>query len=797
MLKNYFKTALRNILKHKGFSFINIFGLAVGICSFLLIVNYLRFEYSFDDFHQNKDRIYRVPMTIAEKDGKEQTFAFTYPAVSKAIEKDFPEVQATARIRTRTGIIKQGDIKIFENGIFYVDPAFLKIFSFEIKSGNKTAPFKELNDAVITESIAKKYFGDSNPLGKELLYEDEGYTVTAVLKDIPGNSHLQFNILLNYNKYIQQTEGQAETSWGWSDFYTYVLLKPNTDVKALEAKLPAFAQRYQGKAMEESGHVVNFVLQPLKDIHLKSKYDYEFPGNGNFTYLKYLGFAACFILFIAWINYINLSTARSLDRSKEVGIRKVIGASKNQLIGQFLNESFLINLFALILGYLAFRFSIPYFSTLVGKKLTSFVLLDPESLIILSGILIVGTLLSGFYPAFIQSSFKTIASLKAVQGYSGKQFLRRSLVALQFVAAIVLITGALGFYSQLKYMSSRDLGVEINQTLVLQQTSALDSSKIATIDGFLNQLKSIPGIKKITTSGDIPGKEVGNSTSATLPSSKLEKRVRTFAVDEEYIPNYNLTLVAGRNFSPFVLKEPYPVILNETATSILGFKSPLEAVNKDITVGGLPCQVLGVIKDYHQESLRNSFDPIVFHPEEKRNMQYYSLQVETKNLPALMSQVKSQWESKFSESPFQFFFLDDFFNQQYQNDRQFSTVLWLFTVLALIIACMGLFGLTLYTAIKKGKEISIRKVLGATIWNIVTLLSKDYLKLVAVAGCLAIPVAYMVLQNWLEEYAFHVNLQWWFFLIPVVMISIIAIATVSFQAVKAAVGSPVKNLRSE
>ena len=348
MIKNYFKTAWRNLWKNKTFSAINIFGLSLGIAAFLLIVNYLRFEYSFDDAHVKKDRIFRVPMITKEKDGKEQTFAFTYPALAPAMKKDFPEVEEAARFRRQGGIVQYGEQRILENGsLYYADPSLFKIFSFGFVKGNAETAFKELNDAVITAETAKKYFGNIDPIGKALHYRNEDYIVKAVLEDIPANSHIRFNILLNYDKYIQ-LNSNANTSWGWSDFYTYVLLKQGTSAKAVEAKFPSFTEKYMGDDMKQTGYINTFQLQPLKDIHLRSKYDYELAGNGNLTYLKYLGIAALFILFIAWINYVNLSTAHSLDRSKEIGVRKVAGAGKFQLIRQFLGESLFLNIIAII-----------------------------------------------------------------------------------------------------------------------------------------------------------------------------------------------------------------------------------------------------------------------------------------------------------------------------------------------------------------------------------------------------------------------------------------------------------------
>jgi len=806
MIKNYFKTAWRSLWKNKTFSAINIFGLSVGVAAFLLIINYLRFEYSYDDAHVKKDRIYRVPMMTKEKGGKEQTFAFTYPAVAPALRKDFPEIEEAARFRRQGGIVTYKDQKIIEPGtLYYADKSLFNIFSFRFVKGSAETAFKELNDAVVTQETAKKYFGNEDPIGKPLHYRNEDYIVKAVLEDLPANSHIRLNIILNYEKYIQLTQGTANTSWGWSDFYTYVLLKPGTNAKALEAKFPAFAERYMGTDMKQRDYQNSFYLQPLKDIHLRSKYDYEMAGNGNFSYLKYLGIAALFILFIAWINYVNLSTAHSLDRSKEVGIRKVVGAGKFQLVRQFLSESFFLNTIAIMIGILVFRLTLPAFSTLVEKDLDSLVVADWRFWVFVVIIFLLGTLLAAFYPAFVLSSFQPIYSIKTSQGASGvkggKNFLRKSLVVLQFIAAIVLITGAIGFYKQLHYMQTRDLGVNIKQTLVVQQTANTDSSSIPSFNSFINDMVANPAIQSVTASTSVPGAEVGGSSDYALKNSQSGKRCRNLGVDNKFIDAYGLKIVAGRGFTndrPAVdTNVLVNIILNETAVNVFGFAKNEDAVGQYIDGSGFHCKVIGVVKDYHQESLQNSFDPIVFYPEEERNFGNFSLKLNTTNLPVLMDFVKQKWSTYYPQSPFRFFFLDDQFNAQYKTDKLFATVLWLFTAIAIVIACLGLFGLSLFTIAKRNKEISIRKVLGATLFQITSMITKDYLKLVLLAGVVALPVAYILVNNWLQDYAFHIGIGIWFFILPILMIITIAVLTVLYQSVKAGITNPVKNLRSE
>lgn len=807
MFRNYFKTAFRNLLKNKVFSAINILGLAIGIASFLLIVNYLHFEYSFDDFNVNKDRIYRVPMVVTETGGKPQTFAFTYPAVAPAMKKDFPEVQEAARFRRRSGIVIAGEQKIAEDGmIYFADASMFNIFSYEFETGNAASAFHQLNDAVITHSTAIKYFGKENPAGKKLHYNDEDYIVTAVLKDLPSNSHLQFHILFNYEKYIQLTEGKANTSWGWSDFYTYILLKPGASAEGLQAKLPAFAERYMGSSMKQEAYTASFQLQPLKDIHARSSYDYEMAGNGNMYYLKYIGIAALLILLIALINYINLSTARSLERSKEVGVRKVVGATRFQLVRQFLAESFLTNAAGIIAGFLLFKLALPQLSLLLGKSIADLQSNDPQFWMIMVSVFIVSSLLAGFYPAFVLSSFQPVYTLKSDAGFAGvkrgRNILRKSLVVLQFSAAIMLIAGAIGFYRQLNFMNSRDLGVNIKQTMVLQQPVNLDSSKSTVVESFLHDMQQVPGVETVTASTDVPGSEVGSSTDFHILSSTKGKRCRTFGIDEHFIPNYDLSLAAGRNFNgdkPFSedTTQINNVIINETAAKAFGFSPASKAIDQMIFAGSYTCRVTGVIHDYHQQSLQYNFDPIVFYVNYQNDMSYYSLKLNTSDLQKVMLQTQQLWSKRFPESPFEFFFLDEHFNAQYQNDKIFSTVLLWFTTLAVIVAGLGLFGLSLYSIAKRMKEISVRKVLGATVLQITALITKDYMRLILLAGLLSLPAAYMLLQNWLKDYAFHIDMGMWFFLLPMGLITVIALGAVIYQSMRAAMTNPVKSLRSE
>ena len=808
MLRNYLKTAWRNLWKTRTFSAINVFGLAIGIAAFLLIVSYLHFEYSFDDYNVKKDRIFRVPMEVTELSqslAQSERYAFTYPAVAGALRRDFPEIEETMRIRKQWGVVRSGNNQFVEDDNFlYVDTSIFRMFTYEFVAGDAENAFRELNDIVITSATAEKYFGALNPLGRKLTYNKEDFVVKAVIKDPPTNSHLHFHILANYNKYVQdvaKSGGDAQNSWGWSDFYTYALLRPGADPGKIQAQLPAFARRHMGDRMKESGILVRFDLQPLKDIHLRSRYQYEWPGNGDLSYLKYLGAAALFLLVIAWINYVSLTSARAIDRAKEVGVRKVIGAGRVQLIRQFLMESLLINLLSVVSGLIIYWLSLPAFARLVELSTGQLALPDVEFWVLVAGIFLLGTFLAGAYPSFILSSQTPLQSLKPVTALaadrSNKGLIRRSLVVLQFFAAIVLISGALGLNRQMQYMSKADLGLNVRQTLILHQTIGQDSSKTRLIASFIHDLESHPGVLSVTASTSVPGSEVGGASRFHTLYSDAEKTGRDFGIDSKFIPDYGITVVAGRNFTTDKLEPVTNVILNEAAVRVFGFKSNEAAISERLMAGTTPYKVIGVIRDYHQKTLQNVIDPIVFYPEDQHNMSDFSIKINTADAKALVDFARAKWLGAFPESPFVYRFLDDVFNTGYKNERLFSTVLWLFTLLAVIVASLGLLGLSIYTVAKRRKEISIRKVLGATVLQIVRLVAKDFILLVLLSALGAIPLAWYLLQNWLRDYAFHISIGPWFFLAPVLLIVSIAMCTVCYHSLKAALTKPVKHLKEE
>ena len=702
MLKNYLKITWRNLLKNKVYTLINIFGLAISITACLLIWQYVDFERSYDDFHENADRIFRIAMFKYEKGEAEQTFAFTYPAVAPNLKKDFAEVEEAIRIRRVPFIVNYED-QVYSEMLYFVDEPFLEMFSFPMLEGDPGTALEGQYHVAISESTARKYFGSENPMGKQLSMESNGlavpFEVKAVFKDVPENSHIDFDFLLPYKTYsgfVSQFGGDAENNWNWSDFYTYVLLKPGVNPDELQAKLPGFIQNYKGEDFKKFNYEIALRLQPLNDIHLKSDLAYELEVNGNSKYVLALSVIGFFILIIAWINYINLATARSFNRAKEVGIRKVAGARKDQLIRQFLFETMLVNLIAFLLAILFFEVSRPLFSTLTGNVLANTLLSSAAFWWLASLIFMVGTLAAGLYPAFVLSSFKPIRALKPSLQFdtslTGSINLRKGLVVFQFAASVALIAGTLALYRQIDHMRSADLGINIDQKLILRDFLNQDSTFAEKIQSFKSALLSNPGIKSFTASTDIPGKEVGWSWNlrAVNNDSKSLKRVRTFGIDPDFTSQYDMDIVAGRGFSRDFGTDANAVLLNETAVRVFGFDSPEAALNQEITNADedIRFRVVGVLEDYHQEGLKYNFKPIVYRTFQS-GWNFYTLQVQTADLPNLISFVERTWKTHFPNGPLNHFFLDEFFDRQYKADKRFGWILALCFILPILLACLG------------------------------------------------------------------------------------------------------------
>ena len=820
MFRNYFKTAWRNLMKNKIFSLINIAGLSIGMAACLLILQYVSFQLSFDQFNKNADDIYRVVNDRYQNGKLVQHGTITYSAIGKAMQDDFPEVINHTRVEPfGEQIITYGNKKIGDQEVLAVDNAFLSMFSYPIIAGDKINGLQNPNSIILTETLARKIFdikenNFGSLIGKTIVISRDSlpYKITGIMKDVPENSHLSFDILLSYNSLYSGGNGgwqQADYDFTDSDFWHYIQLRHGTNYKALQAKFDAFSQRhFQGNKV--SGSTEKFYLQPLSNAHLYSDFEYEIGNTASATVVWGLLIIAVLIIILAWINYINLSTAKSLERAKEVGVRKVAGASRQQLIRQFLTESFIINVIALSIAFLIVTLVQQGFNNLVQRQLSLSYLFEKglsgynisAALVIL---IITGIFVAGFYPAFVLSSFKPILVLKGKYTTSGKGiFLRKILVVGQFAITIMLIIGSFVVYKQMSFVSQQNLGMNLSQILVIKPPilTGWDSTFINKENAFKNELKQLPHIYGASVIGRTPGVEMARAFDVhrTDVNTNNKLSMRNASVDADFIKVFGIKLLAGRNFTNTDYNPDWNklhnVILNEYAVKQLGFGSNNDAIGKTISLFERSWDVIGVINDFHQKSLRYPVEPTIFLPGYGTNNPI-CIKVDTKNLASTVGAIKAKYSSFFPGNYFDYYFLDDHFNQQYVNDQLFGKVFTIFAGFAIFIACLGLLGLSLFATTQRTKEIGVRKVLGASVSNIVMLLSKDFVKLVIIAFIIASPVAWFIMHNWLQDFAYRINISWWIFFAAGLLAVFIALATISFQAIKAAIANPVKSLRTE
>ena len=800
MFLNYLKIALRNLRKRKGYAGINIIGLAIGIAAGLLILKYVSYELSYDDFHAQGEYIYRVRYDFV-RDG-ELVFksATAFPKVGPAMQEDIPEVEGFARLFLLYGgeVVRYKDLSFKEENLFLADPSFLTLFSYQVIMGDRATALTEPNTVVISAEAARKYFGDEDPLGKTIRLGNYGdFEINGVAVS-PENSHIKFNFLFSYASGVQFFGEGFENAWGWYDFYNYIKLNPEADRAALEGKMEEFVVRHGGE--DNRGRTL-FTLQPLQDIHLYSDLIQEARVNGDGTSVYFLMIIAFFILLIAWVNYINLSTARAIERAKEIGIRKVVGAERGQLMRQLILESFLLNVLAAGTAIVLMKLALPFFNSLTGKDLILNLGSDPFFWISLACLFAAGAFLSGLYPAFVLSSYRPVLVLKGTFGHARKGFrLRKGLVAGQFAASVALIAGTLLVYQQITFMRNQDLGIDINQTLVVNGPGGLanDSLFVDQMNSLKQELLKHPQIQSVAASTEIPGNLIYWTNGSRKPDDDSERSTIMYKVgiDYDYLAGYGHHLLAGRGYTPEFTADENSVILNEKALDVLGFSDPEQAVNQLVIIGGDTLQIVGVVENFHQEGLRKAYDQIAFLLLPNAQT-YFSLKIGTGVLNETISYVGQQFAAFFPENPYTYFFPDSFFENQYRSDRQFGKAFGFFAILAIIVACLGLFGLSSFTASRRTKEIGIRKVLGSSVGNILVLLSVDFLKLVLLAGVLVIPIVWYLMERWLEGFAFRINISIWAFVLATVLTLIIALMTVSFQSIKAAVANPAKSLRYE
>ncbi|GAB3542308.1 ABC transporter permease [Spirosoma fluminis] len=806
MLRNYFKIAWRNLSRNKAFSAINILGLAIGVAACLLILQYVAYELSYDDFNTKGDRIYRVKQD-RYNDGKLSTeWASGAYAVGNSFKDAFGEIEDYVKIASTRSVVADvpGHEQVKIEKVYYASPAFFTMFSYPLLAGDIRTALTEPNTVVLSESIARKLFGSTQVLGKTIQFNRErNVKVTGVCKDFPANSHFKADLLTSYATFVKDLgpDNNPETAWQWDGCLTYLLLRPGTNPKALEAKFPAVVDKLAGAEHKRYNSAAVYLLQPLRDIHLYSHYIGETEPNGDGKTVYLLLAIAFFIVVIAWVNYVNLATARAINRAKEVGVRKAVGSQRPQLIKQFLFESALLNGIAVVLALVLVIVTLPLFNELSGQQMTLSLLSSGRFWAALLGLFVVGVFLSGLYPAFVLSGFRPVVVLKG-QMVNTRQgiALRKSLVVFQFAASLFLLVGTLAVFRQIQFMRAQTLGLNIDQTLVIKPPIVgKDSTYMRQMKAFKEELQRQSGIRSITASTSIPGEPVGwNAGGIRLKGMDESKgtQYRVIGVDYDYLNAYNLKLLAGRNFAKEFGTDPKAVIFNKMGLQQLGFTNPEQAIGKDIDFWGETYKLVGVVDNFHQQSLREAYEPLVLRliPDVRG---FFSVKMAPGEANKTIATIQEAWNQFFPGNPFEYFFLDQHFADQYRADQRFGQVFGLFTTLAILVACLGLFGLASFTTAQRTKEIGIRKVLGASVPEIVRMLYKEFAVLILVAFVVATPLAWYAITQWIESYAFRTDLHWWLFVLPFVAVLLIALLTVSFQSVKAALMNPVRSLRSE
>jgi len=808
MLKNYLLTTWRNIKRNPLYAGINILGLSLGIAASLLLWQYVIYERSYDQYHEDKAHIYRVRLDRYDKGELSTQWAAGSAAVGNVLKDKFPEVEAYTKLHARAGVFKFKDKVHREDKAYFANASAIEMFSLDILQGDAFQGMQRPSTVIISQEIAGKYFGDENPIGKILTASNSGdLEVVGVFADLPPNTHLDFNILISHPTMVNQWGEEVETAMQWDGFLTYVKLKLGTDPQFLAQQLNGWVAEDLKEELEASQHRMDFSFQPIASIHFTSNYLGEFKPNGDGKTVKFLSLIGILIIFIAWINYINLSTARAADRGKEVGVRKTNGAIKKHLITQFLVEALVINLVAALIGLSVYQLAKPLLHTLAQTP-TDFSLWQlPLFIPLFLLIIFLGAILSGLYPAFVLASFKPVNAIKGYlnltrfkSSFSISQTqLRRGLVIFQFTASIILIAATFTIYRQLTYMQTYDKGVDITQTVVVNGPGVVDSTLDNRLQAFLENIEQIPGVIHTSTSSTVPGItyrfNVGGLRLWGADQSEGKQYDRQW-INPDYLDLYGIEMVAGSNFSDQPYRDSTYALFNEEAVRHLGFDSPEEVIGKQINQWGDRLTIKGVVKDYFHRSLKQSPLPIVYryYPYCR---DYLSIKVEEAAIAEVMPAIQEQYTRTFPGNPYDYFFNDEKYGQLYQTEMTSGKIFSLFSLLAVVVACLGLFGLISYALMRRTKEIGIRKVLGASHQHILRLLLRDFSYLILFAGILAIPFSYWAITSWLKSYPYRIPLQLDLFLVPIIIVMGLALITILRTMLVSAQAKPVDALRME
>lgn len=799
MFKNYLKIAWRNLLKNKGYSAINIGGLAIGMACFLLIVTFIKNEFSYDKYHEKAENIWRI-VHHGSEDNMEDRWVWGNAPVGPALKADFSEVVEKVQFSGRSDILLEYNERSFQEGnAFYVDETVFSVFSWPLLSGNPKTALEAPYSIVLTESTARKYFGNEDPIGKAIngiggRANNGVYTVTGVMKDVPANSHFSFDLLMSMSSFYQ-TRPSIFEAWGYVDFYTYFLVTDNFDLQAFQAKMPEFLKR--NRPEEDAEYFYDLSFEPLKDAYLSSQAARQ-PGiTGSISNIYIFAIIGLFILIIASINFMNLATARSLERAKEVGVRKVIGADKKGLRNQFLGESILMVLIASLVGLGLVMLCLPGMRQITGKQFLNSEVFNGFSFLLYFGTALLTGLLAGSYPAFVLSRFKPSSVLKGVFKTSQRGgSLRKALVIFQFSLSIALIASTVIVYFQLGYMLDKNLGFDREQQLVIDFN--WDGEVLNNMETIKSELLELPEVTSLAGSRTVPGAHFpAAGTEIETYEGKMEHfEPFLYEIDFDFIPHYEIEVVAGRAYSrDFATDSTAAMVINESAAKSFGYANPSQIIGKRFEQWGREGTIVGVVKDFNYLSLHQKVAPLTLRYSQYGK--YLSLKIKSTNIPEAINNIEKKWSELAPHRPFLYSFLDQSFNSQYEADFRFKSLFTIFSFLAILIACLGLLGLATYNTVQRTKEIGVRKVLGADVSGIVTLLSKDFIKLVLIAILIATPFSWLAMNKWLNVYAYKIDISWWVFAMSGAIALAIALITVSFNAIKAARANPVKSLRTE
>ncbi len=806
MFKNYLKTAIRNLLRYKGFTLINLLGLTIGITGCLVIALFVWDEQQFDKGLPGAANIYRI--YNEQKGPNGSTFmAPTQPAFATFLQQQYPEVDTTTRVLMSGTkfLVETGTKNGYEDKGLFVDGSFFHVFNLPFRSGDPTTALSAPKAVVISEEMAGRYFGQADPVGKPLYIDKDTFEVRGVMAALPEHFHLRFNYLMSMSSTGIPKERMM--SWGWNQFYTYVKLKPGANELQLQDKFQAYVKKEIYPTLGNSGNTFLPYFQKLQNIHLQSSdFVYDNALRGNESYVKGLTVIALFVLAIACFNFINLATARSFRRAKEIGVRKVVGAGKRQLVLQFVGETILLSLLAMILAIVATMLLLPALNAFTEKDISFNPIANPLlALVVLAAGILIGVI-AGIYPAFVLTSFQPIKVLKSMKPTGGGHigWLRQSLVVLQFSLSALLIVCALIVYKQVRYLNSKELGFDKEQVVYFQIRGDVGQN----LETFKSELKRSPDVRSVTSGYGLPGDQfAGETVKIPGPGGEKEQATSLFIGDHDYVKTLGLKLIAGRDFSREMatdVREGF--IINETAVKEFGFGTPDKALGQRINWGEWqPAdttdpvkrgKVIGVVQDFHYKSLHEKVTAAVIQLYPTENFKV-AVKIRGTNVSNTLAFIQATW-NKFSPGyPIDYKFMDETYATMYKAEEKLASLIWIFTIMAIVVGCMGLFGLAAFSAEQRTKEIGIRKVLGANVLNIVGLLSKNFVLLVVLSSLIAFPIAWYAMNNWLEDFSYRVNIGWWVFAIAGLAALLVALLTVSFQAIKAAVANPVKSLRTE